>query len=57
MVRFFVCYAESSVNYKFELNTVVWDFDPFEGSKNTIFHNSSRRPQMVGFVLVSPRAA
>ena len=57
MVRFFVCYAESSVNYKFELNTAVWDFDPFEGSKNTIFHNSSRRPQMVGFVLVSPRAA
>ena len=35
----------------------VLDFDPFEGSKNTIFHNPSRRPQMVRFVLVTLRAA
>ena len=33
------------------------DFERFEESKTPIFHNSSRRPQMVRFVLVTLIAA
>ena len=39
------------------LNTAILNFDPFEVSKNPLFHNSSQRPQMMCFVLVTPRAA
>ena len=52
-----LCYAESSVTCKFELNTAILDFDRFEVSKNPIFRSSSRRPQMVRFVLVTVKAA
>ena len=35
----------------------ILDFDRFEVRRNLIFHNSSRRPQMVRFVLVTLKAA
>ena len=54
---FCVTYAESSLTYKFELNTAILDFDWFEVTKNPHFHKSSRRLQMVRFLLVTPRAA
>ena len=38
------------------LNRAILEFDRFEVSKNPIFHNSSRRVQMVRFVLVSLKA-
>ena len=50
-------YAERSVSCKFELNTEILDFDWFEVCKNPIFHNSSRQPQMLRFVLVTLKAA
>ena len=46
-------YAECSLTCKFVLNTTTLDFCRFEVSKNSIFHNSSRRPQMVRFALVT----
>ena len=52
-----VSYADGSLTCKFELNTPILDFDRFEVRKNPIFHNSSRRPQMVRFVLVTLAAA
>ena len=54
---FCVSYAESSVTSKFELNTAILDFDRFEVSKKPIFRSSSRRPQVVRFVLVTVKAA
>ena len=54
---FCVSYAEASLTCKFELNTAILDFDRFEVSKNPIFHNSSRRPQMVRILLITLRAA
>ena len=54
---FCVSYAESSLTCKFELNTAILDFDRFEVSKNPIFHNTSRRPHVVRFVLVTLKAA
>ena len=54
---FFASYAEGSLTLKFELNTTILDFNRFEVSKNPIFHKSSRRPQLVRFVLVTLRAA
>ena len=54
---FCVTYAESSVTCKFELNTAILDFGLFEVSKNPIFHNSSRRHQIMRFVLVTLREA
>ena len=50
-------YAENSLTCKFELDRAILDFDRFHVRKNPIFHNSSRRPQMVRFVLVTLRAA
>ena len=35
----------------------ILDFDRFEVRRNLIFHNSSRGPQMVRFVLVTLKAA
>ena len=57
MPAFYVSYAESSLTYKFELYTAILDFDGFQVRRNPIFHNSSRRPQMVCFVLVTLKAA
>ena len=37
--------------------TTILDFDRFEVSKNQIFHNSSRKPQMVRFGLLTLRPA
>ena len=54
---FCVSYARGSVISKFGLNTPILDSDRFEGRKNLIFHNLSRRPQMLRFVLVTLRAA
>ena len=54
---FCVSYAESKRSCKFELNPASLDFNRFEVSKNPIFHNSSERPQMVRFVLVTLRPA
>ena len=54
---FYVSYAESCLTSKFELNTAILDFERFEVSKNRIFHNSSRRPKIVRFVLITVRAA
>ena len=50
---FYVSYVESCVTYKFELNTTVLDSGRFEVRKNPIFHNSSRSPQMMRYVLVT----
>ena len=44
---FCVSYADWGLTCKFKLNTAILDFDGFEVSKTPIFHNSSRRPQMV----------
>ena len=41
----------------FELNTAILDFDPLEVTKHPISHNTSRRAQMVRFVLIMVRAA
>ena len=46
--------AEGTV---YPLFTAILDLDRLEVSRNPIFHNSSRRPQMVRFVLVKLRAA
>ena len=54
---FCICYTEGSLTCKFELNTTILDFDCFKVNKNPIFHNSSRRPQTVRFLLVIPSAA
>ena len=54
---FSLSYSESSLTCKFELNTAILDFDRFQLRKNQIFHNSSRKPQMVRFVLVTLRDA
>ena len=53
---FCVSYAESNLTCKFELNTAILDFDRFDVSKKPIFYNSSRKPQMVRFVLVTLKA-
>ena len=52
-----VSYAEGTLTCKFELNMAILDFDRFEVSKNPIFHNSSRRPEMVRFILVTLKVA
>ena len=39
------------------ITTTILDFDRFEVSKNQIFHNSSRKPQMVRFRLLTLRPA
>ena len=52
-----LCYAQIILTLKFELNTALLEFDRFENRKNPIFINSSRRPQIVRFVLVMLRAA
>ena len=57
MVFFFVSYAKSSETCRFELNASILDFDRLEVSKNPIFQDLSRRPQMVRLLLVTPRAA
>ena len=57
MVLFCVSYAKINLTCKLELNTAIVDFDRFEVSKNPIFLNSTRRPQIVRFVLVMLRAA
>ena len=54
---FYVSYAQSSLTSKFDLNTAILDFERFEVSKNPNFHNTSRRPHVVRFVLVTLRAA
>ena len=41
----------------FELNTAILDFDPLEVTKNPIFHNSSRKPLVVRFLLLMLREA
>ena len=41
---FYVSYAESSLTWKFEINSSILDFDRFEVSINPIFHTMSRRP-------------
>ena len=45
------------MTFKFELKTEILDFDGCEVSKNSIFHKSSRRPEITRFVLVTLRAA
>ena len=57
MVLFCVSYAKINLTCKLELNTAILDFDRFEVSKIPIFKNSSRRPQMLRFVLVTLRGA
>ena len=57
MVLFCVSYAKINLTCKFELNKAILDFDRFEFSKIPIFKNSSRRPQMLRFVLVTLRGA
>ena len=57
MVLFCVSYAKINLTCKLELNTAIVDFDRFEVSKNPIFHNSYRRPQMERFLLVTQKAA
>ena len=52
---FRVSYGESRLFCKFELNTASLDFNLFQATKNQNFHNSSRRPQMLRFVLVTVR--
>ena len=54
---FCVSYAEDSLTCKFELNPAILDFGRFEVWKNLSFYNSSRRPQIVRFVLDILRAA
>ena len=54
---FCVSYAISCLTCKFENNTTTLDFFRFEVSKNPIFHNASRTPQIVRYVLVTPNAA
>ena len=54
---FCICYAESSLSCNFQLNTAILDFDRFEVMKSPIFLNSSRRPQIVRFVLLTLRPA
>ena len=56
MVRFVLFKAERSQTCIFELHTANSDFHRFEVSENPIFHNSSRRRQMVRFVLATLRA-
>ena len=46
---FCVSYPESNLICKLELNTAILDFGRFEVSKNSIFHKSSRKPQMVRY--------
>ena len=53
----FVLVMKSSLSCKFELNREILDFGQFEVSKNPIFHNWSKRPQMMRFVLFTLRAA
>ena len=57
MVLCCVSYANINLTCKLELNTAIVDFDRFEVSKNPIFHNSYRRPQMERFLLVTQKAA
>ena len=52
-----VSYADSSLICKFDFNTAILVFDRWEVSKNPIFRHSSRRREMVRFVLVMLRAA
>ena len=54
---FCVSYAERGLTCKFEPNMAILDFDRFKASKNPIFHNSSRRAQMMRFVLLTLREA
>ena len=54
---FCISYPDGSLTFKFELNTTILDCDRFEVSKNPIFRNSSRRPQMVRFMLLTLKAA
>ena len=51
----FVSNAESSLTSKYAHNKAILDFHRFEVSKNSSFNNSSRRPQLVSFVLVSQK--
>ena len=57
MLLFCVSYAKINLTCKLELNTAILDFDRFEVSKIPIFQNSSMRPQMLRFVLVTLRGA
>ena len=57
MVRFVLCYAESSLTCKFELKTSILDFGQFDVRKNPIFNNSSCKSQMLRFVLLDLKAA
>ena len=54
---FCVSDADWGLTCKFKLNTAILHFDRFKVSKNPIFHNSSQRPQIVRFVLVTLTAA
>ena len=54
---FSLSYDESSLTCKFKLHKKILDLDRYQLSKNPIFHNLSRRPQIVRFVLVTLRAA
>ena len=42
-----------NLTYKFEQDTMILDFRRFEESKNPFSNNSSGKPQMVRFVLVT----
>ena len=53
---FFVCFAESSLTCKSELNTAILNFERFEVFKTPMFHKSSLGPEMVRFVLVTLKA-
>ena len=50
---FSISYANGSLKCKFRLNAAILDFSRIEVGKHPIFHKSSRRPQMVRFVLVT----
>ena len=50
-------YGEGILTCKFKLNAAIFDFDRFEVRINPIFQNTSRRPQLVRFVLVTLWAA
>ena len=54
---FCISYPEGSLTCIFELNAGILDFGRVEDIRNSIFHNSSRRPQMVRFVLVTLKEA
>ena len=57
MVRFVLVTLEAAYPANLSPITSILDFDRFEGTKKSIFHQSSRRPQIVRFELVTPRPA